>query len=56
MSKITKEIREKLRAPFPSEEIAPHPTKKFLSTIKAIYVTERLNDVFGIYFLNWWYH
>lgn len=25
-----------------------HPTKQNLSTIKAIYVTERLNDVFGI--------
>lgn len=25
-----------------------HPTKQNLSTIKAIYVTERLNDVFGV--------
>ena len=46
--KITKEIREKLREPFPPEAISQHPTKKFLSTIKAIYITERLNDIFGI--------
>lgn len=46
--KITNEIREKLRQPMPKEAISQHPTKKFLSTIKAIYVTERLNDVFGI--------
>jgi len=46
--KITDEIRIKLRKPMPKEAISQHPTKKFLSTIKAIYVTERLNDVFGI--------
>lgn len=45
---ITEDIRKQLRAPFPSEAISQHPTKTFLSTIKAIYVTERLNDVFGI--------
>jgi len=42
------ELRDKLKAPLPPEAIQTHPTKKFLSTIKAIYVTERLNDVFGI--------
>jgi len=46
--KITKEMRESLREPFPSEAISPHPTKSFLSTLKAIYVVERLNDVFGV--------
>ncbi len=45
---ITKEIRKQLREPFPDEAISQHPTKTFLSTIKAIYVVERLNDVFGI--------
>ena len=45
---ITKEIRDKLRAPLPDEAIKQHPTKSFLSTIKAIYIVERLNDVFGI--------
>ncbi len=46
--KITQEIRKQLRAPFPPEAITPHPTKTYLSTIKAAYVMERLNDVFGI--------
>ena len=45
---ITEEIRDKLRAPLPAEAIQQHPTKTFLSTIKAIYIVERLNDVFGI--------
>ena len=45
---ITDEVRKELRKPFPKEAISQHPTKTFLSTIKAIYVTERLNDVFGI--------
>lgn len=47
-SKITQPMREKLREPFPREAITKHPTKTFLSTIKAIYITERINDVFGI--------
>lgn len=38
----------KLRAPLPAEATKAHPTKTFLTTIKAIYVTERLNQVFGI--------
>lgn len=46
--KITPEMREALRKPLPKEAIGQHPTKTFLSTIKAIYVVERLNDVFGI--------
>ena len=46
--KITDEMSAKLRAPFPPEAITPHPTKTFLSTIKAAYVMERLNNVFGI--------
>ena len=47
-TKITEPMREQLRKPFPAEAITKHPTKSFLSTIKAIYVTERLSDVFGI--------
>jgi len=39
---------EKLKEPLPAEAISPHPSKTYLSTIKAIYVTERFNDVFGI--------
>ncbi len=48
MKKITKEMREQLRYPLPNDAIKPHPTKTYLSSIKAIYVTERLNDVFGV--------
>lgn len=40
-------MREKLTHPLPPEAVTPHPTKKFLSSIKSIYVTERLNEVFG---------
>ena len=47
-NRITKEMRAELRKPLPPEAISQHPTKTFLSTIKAIYITERLNDVFGI--------
>ena len=46
--KIDDAIRKKLREAFPSEAISQHPTKTFLSTIKAIYIVERLNDIFGI--------
>jgi len=45
---IPEDIRTKLREPFPAEAISQHPTKSFLSTIKAVYILERLNDVFGI--------
>ena len=41
-------IRDQLKAPLPPEAITQHPTKTFLSTIKAIYIVERLNDVFGV--------
>lgn len=44
---ITKEMYEALKKPLPAEAITTHPTKNYLSSIKAIYVTERLNDVFG---------
>lgn len=48
MEKVTKEMREALRMPLPKDAVKQHPTKTFLSSIKAIYVTERLNDVFGV--------
>lgn len=44
---ITTEMYEALKKPLPDEAVKPHPTKTFLSSIKAIYVTERFNDVFG---------
>ena len=46
--KITNEQQQMLDAPLPAEAVSPHPTKNYLSTIKAIYVTERLNKVFGV--------
>lgn len=48
IKKVSPEMRAKLRAPLPSEAVKPHPTKTYLSSIKAIYVTERLNEVFGV--------
>lgn len=48
MKEITEEMKKALLAPIPAEAISQHPTKTYLSTIKAIYITERLNDVFGV--------
>jgi hypothetical protein len=48
MKKTGEQLKTELYAPLPSEAIKPHPTKTFLSTIKPIYVTDRLNEVFGI--------
>jgi hypothetical protein len=45
---ISEEIRKKLRAPLPAEGIKQHENKPYLSTIKSIYIVERLNEVFGI--------
>jgi hypothetical protein len=46
--KVTEDMRKKLREPLPQGAVKQHPTKTYLSSIKAIYVTERLNDVFGV--------
>jgi len=43
--------RERLSKAIKAEAIRTHPSKSYLSTIKAIYITERLNSVFGI--LGW---
>ena len=48
MKEITSTMYEELKKPLPSEAISQHPTKTYLSSIKAIYVTERLNEVFGV--------
>lgn len=37
-----------LEQALPHQAVKPHPTKSNLSTIKAIFVTERLNEVFGM--------
>lgn len=39
---------ELLNQPLPAEAKKQHPTKKFLTTINPVYVTERLNQVFGV--------
>lgn len=39
---------EDLSKPLPKEAITKHPTKTYLNSIKAIYVTERFNEVFGV--------
>ena len=49
MEKLTQEQENLLKSPLPAEAVTQHPTKTYLSSIKAIYVTERLNDVFGIW-------
>lgn len=46
--KLTTEQIKLLNDPLPKEAVKPHPTKAYLSSIKAIYVVERLNNVFGI--------
>lgn len=46
--KITPEMYAKLKEPLNTEAIKQHPTKTYLSSIKSIYVTERLNEVFGV--------
>jgi len=46
--KLTEEIKGLLKKPLPKEAIKQHPTKTYLSTIKAIYVVERLNECFDI--------
>ncbi|WP_234733372.1 hypothetical protein [Tellurirhabdus bombi] len=48
MKDLTAEQQLLIKKPLPAEAVKPHPTKQGMSTIKAIYVTERLNDVFGI--------
>ena len=46
MEKLTPAQLELIKKPLPPEAVKPHPTKTYLSSIKAIYVTERLNEVF----------
>ena len=53
-SEITPQLIADLKKPLPAEAIKPHPTKPYLSTIKAIYIIERFNEVFGLggWFIN----
>lgn len=45
---IPKELREKLRADFPDEAYSTIESKSYLTSLRAMFVIERLNDVFGI--------
>jgi hypothetical protein len=45
---LPREKYEELLVPLPPEAVTTHPTKDFLSSIKTIYMVERLNDVFGV--------
>lgn len=46
--RVTEDMRQQLRKHLPPEAVKPHPTKTYLSTIRDIYVIERLNEVFGV--------
>lgn len=48
LKQLTAEQIAQLEAPLPKEAVKPHPSKTYLSTIKPIFVTERLNQVFGL--------
>lgn len=48
MKTITPEIKAILDRRLPDEAVSVHPSKTFLSSIKSIYVTERLNEAFGV--------
>ncbi len=48
MEKLTGAQIELIKKALPAEAVTQHPTKTYLSSIKAIYVLERLNEVFWI--------
>jgi hypothetical protein len=53
---LTQEQIQALRAPFPAEALKPDTSRGFeLTSIKAAYVIERLNDVFGPCGIGWRY-
>jgi len=45
---ITDKMRKALKEPFPKEAYGAVGSKTYLTSIKAMYIIERLNDVFGI--------
>ena len=51
MEKLSQIQKDLIAKPLPPEAVTQHPTKTYLSSIKAIYVTERLNEVF--WFWGW---
>jgi hypothetical protein len=45
---LSAEQLRKIAEPLPPEAISAHPTRSGMSTIKGIFVTERLNEVFNV--------
>ena len=53
---LTQEQIEELRAPLPAEALTPDRSRGFeLTSIKAAYIIQRLNDVFGPCGVGWRY-
>ena len=53
---LTKDQIQALRSPFPSEALSADTSRGFeLTSIKAAYVVERLNEVFGLCGIGWRY-
>ena len=51
---LTQDQIHSLKAPFPSDALSPDTSRGFeLTSIKAAYVIERLNDVFGVCGSGW---
>ena len=48
MKPLSPEQLAKIAEPLPPEAVKPHPYRAGMSTIKGIFVTERLNQVFGV--------
>lgn len=48
IKKLSPEMIEALQEDFPPEAYSSIPGKEYLTTLKAYYVTERLNQVFGV--------
>ena len=51
VARLSPELIAKLKAPLPPEAVSPNPQRPGFSTIKVIYIVERLNEVFD---LNGW--
>lgn len=47
-TRLTEPFRPRLSKALSGKAIKQHPTKTYLSTIKSIFIVERLNDVFGV--------
>jgi len=43
-----KKLTDTLMRPLPKAALKPHPSRSYLTTINSIYVTDRLNEAFGV--------